>query len=458
MDVNSRTCFRQKRAPAMRTATTANMRPTSEHGGACGGFHRAYRSLVLVSERHEQGGHVFISYVHEDIGRVEELQQRLESARIRVWRDTVDLWPGQDWEEMIKRAITDDALAFLACFSSQSAKREKSYQNEELALATEQLRLRRPDVSWLIPIRFDDCALPDYDIGGGRTLDSLQRADLFGDRLEKKFERLIKAVIKILGPHSLSPRASWETRSTGSGPVHQQIADDLILQIQSGELPPGERLKSQPDLMAQYGVSRNTIRTVLNALTRMGWTEARSDGGIIVTSQFEPVVITLTADWSPDWVFDAEAHNREVRADVYAVEPQLASGRLAEQLRLNEGSTVVCRSRKYWIDGRPWALQGNFFPIELVERGARRLLEPADIAEGTTVYLQEALGIKSIHRRNDFTARPAERSEEEYFRIRAGRQSQIFEINSIEADDEGKVIRFAITICPADRNRIAIGG
>jgi DNA-binding GntR family transcriptional regulator len=370
----------------------------------------------------------------------------------------VDLWPGQDWEEMIKRAITNDALAFLACFSGQGAKRETSYQNEELALAIDQLRLRAPDVSWLIPIRFDDCAIPRYDIGGGRTLDSLQRADLFGDLLEEKFKRLIIAVINILGQDSLSPRASWETRGPGSSrPVYQQIVDDLILQIQSGALPPGERLRSQPDLMRQYGVSRNTIRTALNALTRMGWTEAGSDGGIIVTSQFEPVVITLTADWSPDWVFGAETHQREVRADVYAVEPQRASGQVAEHLRLNEDSTVVCRSRKYWIDGRPWALQGNFFPIELVERGARRLLEPADIVEGTTLYLQEALGIKSIHRRNNFTARPAERSEEEYFRIRAGRQSQIFEISSIEADDEGKVIRFAITMCPADRNRIAIG-
>jgi DNA-binding GntR family transcriptional regulator len=423
---------------------------------ACGGIAHSCRSLVLVSERYEHGGHVFISYVREDTGRVEQLQQRLESAEIRVWRDTLSLWPGQNWAEMIKRAITDDALIFLACFSSQSVKREKSYQTEELMLAIDQLRLRRPDVPWLFPIRFDDCAIPNYDIGGGRTLDSIQGADLFGDNLEKETERLIKAVRAILGPHSISPSSRWRDGAPRGAPVHQLIADDLISQIQSGKLPPGERLK-QPDLMRRYDVSRNTIRTALSALTRMGWTEAGPSREIIVAGQLEPVVITLTADWSPDRIFGAEADRREVRTDAYVVAIQQASRQLAEHLRLNEDLIVVGRSTKYWVDGRRWALQTNFFPHELVTRGADRLLGSADIVEGTTPYLQEALGIKSIRHRNDFTARPADKQEEEYFQIPEGRQCQIFEIYSIETDDEGKVIRLAVTRLPADRNRISTG-
>lgn len=49
-----------------------------------------------------------------------------------------------------------------------------------MLLAIEQLRLRRPDLPWLIPVRFDDCPIPDCDIGGGRGLASLHCADLFG--------------------------------------------------------------------------------------------------------------------------------------------------------------------------------------------------------------------------------------------------------------------------------------
>jgi hypothetical protein len=75
----------------------------------------------------------------------------------------------------------------------------RSYQNEELILAIEQSRLRGPDDTWLIPVRFDDCEIPDRDIGGGRTLASIQRADLFEDRFEQSIACLTAAVLRIFG-------------------------------------------------------------------------------------------------------------------------------------------------------------------------------------------------------------------------------------------------------------------
>jgi hypothetical protein len=130
-------------------------------------------------------------------------QRTLEAAGIRVWRDTADLWPGEDWRTRIRAAISSDALVFLACFSSNSLARDKSYQNEELVLAIEQLRQRPPEQPWLIPVRFDDCQIPDRDIGGGRTLTSIQRVDLFGDRYDEGARRLVAAILRILrrDPH-----------------------------------------------------------------------------------------------------------------------------------------------------------------------------------------------------------------------------------------------------------------
>ena len=157
-------------------------------------------------------GHVFISYVREDSHRVDQLQQKLEAAGIPVWRDTADLWPGEDWRAKIRRAITDNALVFIACFSSASSARYKSYQNEELTLAMEQMRLRNPDDPWLIPVRFDECEIPDRAIGGGRTLPSIQRADLFGDRSDDGTARLVAAIQRILGGHSDSEAADGDHR------------------------------------------------------------------------------------------------------------------------------------------------------------------------------------------------------------------------------------------------------
>jgi TIR domain-containing protein/CHAT domain-containing protein len=143
-------------------------------------------------------GHVFISYVREDSLEVDRLQHTLEAAGLRVWRDTAKLWPGEDWLKKIRHAITDDALVFLACFSRKGLARKRSYQRQELNLAIEEMQLRSPDEPWLIPVRFDECEIPDYDIGGGRALASIQRADLFGDRFDDGAAKLIESIRRLL--------------------------------------------------------------------------------------------------------------------------------------------------------------------------------------------------------------------------------------------------------------------
>jgi hypothetical protein len=136
--------------------------------------------LALVDEGGRVPGHVFISYVRENAREVDSLQRALEQAGIKVWRDKADLWPGDHWQRVIRNAITRDALVFIACFSQESAARRKSHQNEELKLAIDETRLRPQGEPWLIPVRLDDCQIPDDDIGGGSTLRSIHWADLFG--------------------------------------------------------------------------------------------------------------------------------------------------------------------------------------------------------------------------------------------------------------------------------------
>lgn len=98
----------------------------------------------------------------------------------------------------IREAITCDALVFIACFSNRSLARRKSYQNEEFQLAIEQLKLHRPDDPWLIPVRFDNCEVPNLEIGMGRTLASIQRVDLFGPSHDSQAGRLVTAIQRLL--------------------------------------------------------------------------------------------------------------------------------------------------------------------------------------------------------------------------------------------------------------------
>ncbi|GAA3464228.1 toll/interleukin-1 receptor domain-containing protein [Saccharothrix longispora] len=143
-------------------------------------------------------GHAFISYVREDTARADRLQRALEAAGVNVWRDTRDLWPGQDWKIEIRRAISADSLVFLACFSEVSEKRQISYQHEELNQAVEQMRMRRPGHPWIIPVRFAECTLPPFDLGAGKSLESLQRIDLFEENWDEGIAQLVRVVVYAL--------------------------------------------------------------------------------------------------------------------------------------------------------------------------------------------------------------------------------------------------------------------
>jgi hypothetical protein len=143
--------------------------------------------------------HVFLSAGTEDAGPADQLQLELEAAGIRVWRDTTNLLPGDNQPTVIRRAITDGALIFLACLSSRSLTLVKSNRNAQLQLAVDEQRKRRPDATWLIPVRFDDCPVPDIDLGGGHTLACLATADLFGPRRHTEAGRLLAAIRRVLG-------------------------------------------------------------------------------------------------------------------------------------------------------------------------------------------------------------------------------------------------------------------
>lgn len=144
--------------------------------------------------RAEHSGHVFICYATDDNERVATLERIFTAHRILVWRSESSLKPGDDWRARIRHAIEDESLAFLACFSTRSVARESSYQRDELLTAIDDLRSRQAGSSWLIPVRFDDCQIAELPLGGGRTLASIQRADLFGPRREQNTTNLLNRI------------------------------------------------------------------------------------------------------------------------------------------------------------------------------------------------------------------------------------------------------------------------
>ena len=120
---------------------------------------------------------VFISYVREDSEYVEYLKSLLEANGVKVWLDKDRLMPGMRWKDAIRTAIRNGTF-FLSIHSHNRSQRPFSYVNEELVLAIEELRKRRYDVKWLIPIKIDDSEMEERPIGAGETLLDLNYCDL----------------------------------------------------------------------------------------------------------------------------------------------------------------------------------------------------------------------------------------------------------------------------------------
>ncbi len=124
--------------------------------------------------------HVFVSYVREDSAKVTRLAEALSSFGIKVWLDRDNIKAGQKWKDAIRDGISQGAF-FLACFSQAYCESSKTYMNEELTLAVEELRQRSSGLEWFIPVLLDDCEPPRRAIGGGETLADLQQVLLFKD-------------------------------------------------------------------------------------------------------------------------------------------------------------------------------------------------------------------------------------------------------------------------------------
>ena len=135
---------------------------------------------------------VFLSYVREDAAAVSRLKGDLNENGIDAWQGTDRLVPGRRWKQEIRRAIKSGDF-FIACFSRSYAVRDRTYMNEELLIAIEEMRLRPSDRSWFIPALLTPGSIPEMPIGPGESLADLHSVELYSD-WDKGISLLVRAL------------------------------------------------------------------------------------------------------------------------------------------------------------------------------------------------------------------------------------------------------------------------
>ena len=245
-------------------------------------------------------------------------------------------------------------------------------------------------------------------------------------------------------------------------PIYRTIAEDLRRQIETGQLRPGEQLRTELELRDHYSVSRNTVRDAIKLLVARGVVETRPGEGTFVVETIVPFITTLSGDpvisgggeWDT-YKKDADAPRRP-RDTVPEVGIHEAGGAEFAELRLPVGTLVVSRHQRRFIDEIPWCLQTSFYPMSLVQQGATRLIQAGDIAEGTVAYLRETLGIRQSGYRDTIKVRAPDKVEVVFFRFPDDGRISVFETRRTAFDGQGTPVRLTVSAYPADCNEFAV--
>lgn len=126
---------------------------------------------------------IFISYARVDAAPVSEIYQRLKAAGFDPWIDSVDLLPGVKWKDAIIKAVREADL-FLLCISSQSSNRQGFIQRE-IKIAFDQLEEKTSDHIYFIPVRLEECELPE-------KVEEFQCVDWFETGAWEKLEKALR--------------------------------------------------------------------------------------------------------------------------------------------------------------------------------------------------------------------------------------------------------------------------
>lgn len=178
-------------------------------------------------------------------------------------------------------------------------------------------------------------------------------------------------------------------------PRYHQLAAILRRKIRIGELPPGSRLPSEPDLATTYRASRGTVRLALGLLRNEGLIQSEQGRGSFVRDE-RPIHYDANHLGSRSErlrsgtdSFTTMLEGQGIRNSHQDVSCEVidAPDEIAALLGLEDDLQVLVRKRVMWTDNVASMTGDSYYPLSYVRNS--RLPDPADIPEGDDQELED---------------------------------------------------------------------
>lgn len=223
--------------------------------------------------------------------------------------------------------------------------------------------------------------------------------------------------------------ASITVDRTSPVPLYYQVAQVLEQAIESGELPPGQRLDNEIALAERLGLSRPTMRRAIQYLVDRGLLVRKRGVGTQVVHRAVRRPIELTSLYD-----DLATEGRNPRTDVLKLEEIPASDNLAHVLGVGEGTPVLCLERLRYADGEPLAIMHNYLPADLA-----RITEEG-LREAGLYQLMRAAGVRFHLASQVIGARPATVAEARM--LAEPRAASLLTMRRTAYDESGRVVEY----------------
>lgn len=214
-------------------------------------------------------------------------------------------------------------------------------------------------------------------------------------------------------------------------PLYQQVKEDIKSAIQHGKYKPQERIPSEPELSAEYSVSRITVRRAVEELCNEGYLIKRQGRGTFVsTPRIHRKIVSTRLE-----SFSKTCRSAGITPGAKLLDRRIVPIREDERefFGLDPSALLVYIQRLRTADGLPIFLENQFFPYEQF-----RPLMTADLNDVSlfdTIYQISGRRVEDTTRRSLELAR-ATTEQAQLLSIAVG--DPLFFLNCHFVDTEGQ--------------------
>ena len=227
----------------------------------------------------------------------------------------------------------------------------------------------------------------------------------------------------------------------GKIPLYQQLYTILKADITHGGWKPGDLFPTEPELMDQFGVSRITVRQVMEMLSNEGLVVREQGRGTFIAKPTLEEGLTRIMSFTEDMERrGAQPETKMLFSEVVPAPPDVA-----ERLGVEPGELTLHYGRLRMADGEPLSIEVTY----LLHRYCANLLSGNYENESMRRGLEEKCGIRLTRAKQNIRAILA--SKEWAALLTIPQRSPLLQIERVSYTDAGIPIEFLHIYYRGDR-------